>query len=190
MNGMLNDSRTQSLQKRVRRAGFTLLELIAAMTVLTILMSSITVVLRTSRQAWDSHQADLIATQTAHAVVRHIVRELREADSVVSVSASNATGDLTIRNASGVQLRWQHNTTTKQVLFTDASVSATAQVLAQNVNSLRFAAYAPDGATTTTVIEQMQFIKIDATVPVPSTGGTRSIGSWVWLRNFGRNQAE
>jgi|GEM_PF-1173062 len=173
------------------RSGFSLLELLVSMTVLTVLMTSITVVLRTSRQAWSTHQSDLLATQTAHAVVRHIVRELREADSVISVTGTTApAGDLTIRNASGTQLRWQHNTTTKQVLFTDTSISNTAQVLADNVQFVRFTAYAPDGITQTLASEQMQSLKVDVAVPLPSTGGIRSIGSWVWLRNFGRNQAE
>ncbi len=190
MNGTPRQFGAAKTSSRSRRA-FTLVELLISMTVLTALMTSISVVLRTTRQAWESHQSDLIATQTAHAVVRHIVRELREADSVVSVSAKTAAaGDLAIRDATGVALRWQHNTTTKQVLFTDASVSATAQTLAENVSLLRFTAYAPDGTTETSVIEQMQFLKIEVTVPVPSTGRTRTINSWVWLRNFGRNQAE
>lgn len=190
----LNTSLARSafrVSRRRARYGFSLLEMLVSMTVLTVLMTSITVVLRTSRQAWSSHQSDLLATQTAHAVIRHIVRELREADSVVSVTGSTApAGDLTIRDASGNQLRWQHNTTTKQVLFTDTSVSNTAQVLADNVQFVRFTAYTPNGVNQTLSTEQMQFLKVDVAVPLPSTGGIRAIGSWVWLRNFGRNQAE
>ena len=174
-----------------RRCGFTLVEMVVSMTVLVVLMTSISVVLRTSRQAWETHQTDLVAIQTAHAVLRHIVRELRESDAVLSVTAKTVTsGDLRIKDAFGNNLRWQHNSSTKQVLFSDASLGGTSQVLAENVNALKFTCYGSDGVSETTVIEQMQFMKIEVTVPVPSSGSTRTISSWVWLRSFGRSQAE
>ena len=80
------------------RSGFSLLEMVIAMTLLSIVMTAAAVVLRTGRDAWAAHENDHVRIRTAHASVRHIVRSVREATEIVTVTTGVTTNSrLTVR---------------------------------------------------------------------------------------------
>lgn len=173
------------------RSGYSLLELIVAMSLLSVLMTATSSVLRTSRQVWEAHEADLTRLRSAHAVVRHIVRETREAQEVTEVTARQPTGGrLSVRLPDGDELTWQHDATTSQVLFRQASVSSQAQVVADQIDSLEFRPILIDGTEfQPDRPERIQELTVLAGVQLPrETLVSRRAVSSVWLRAFGRNR--
>lgn len=175
------------------RGGYSLLELIVAMSLLSVVMTATSSVLRTSRQVWEAHEADLTRLRTAHAVVRHIVRQTREAKEVVAVDAGRSTGGkLTVRLTDGDELTWQHDGPSRRVLFTQASASNTAQVVAEQIRSLEFRPVLIDGQTYRPGrTDRIQEVTVLAGVTLPrETPVVRQAVAAVWLRPFGRNRTE
>ena len=179
--------------QRQPRSGYSLLELIVAMSLLSVVMTATSSVLRTSRQVWEAHEADLTRLRTAHAVVRHIVREAREAREVIAVDANQPVGaSLSVRLPDGDELTWQHDGSASRVLFTQASVSNSAQVVAEQIDSLEFrpvlidgSAYAPERT------DRIQELTVLAGTTLPrETPVTRIAVASVWLRAFGRNRGQ
>ena len=176
-----------------QRAGYSLLELIIAMSLFSVVMTVTSTVMRTSRQVWEAHEADLTRLRTAHAVCRHIVRGAREASEVVSVDANQATGSgLTVRLADGDELTWQHDGRTQRVLFTQTSVSNTPQVIAEWIDTLEFQPVLIDGQSfDDALVDRVQELTVLAGVTLPrEVPVTRQAVSSVWLRSFGRNRSE
>lgn len=180
-------------RRRLTRAGYSLLEMTIAMSLLSVVMGAVTTVLRTGGQAFEASEADQGRTRTAHSAVRHIVRAVREASDVVSVTnGQTANSQLEVKLDDGSHLVWQHNATTKQILFTDSSVSSTPSLLATDIDGLIFTAVRVDqssyDASKTDRIQALN-IEVDYSLPRETTVTRRAIGS-VWLRPFGRNRLE
>ncbi|MBI1314715.1 prepilin-type N-terminal cleavage/methylation domain-containing protein [bacterium] len=182
-----------SATRQQSRCGYSLLELIVAMSLLSVVLTATSSVLRTSRQVWEAHEADLTRLKTAHAVVRHIVREVREAQEVVDVDADQPVGGkLTVRLTDGDELTWQHDGSASRVLFTQASVSTSAQVVAEQIDSLEFRPILIDGsAFEPDKTDRIQELTVLAGVTLPrETPVTRNAVASVWLRAFGRNRSQ
>lgn len=176
-----------------QRRGYSLLELIVAMSLLTVVMTATSSVLRTSRQVWEAHEADLTRLQTAHALVRHIVREAREAREVVAVDADRPIGArLTVRLPDGDELTWRHDGSASRVLFARSSVSPSPEVVAEQIDSLEFRPALIDGsAYQPSRVDRIQELTVLAGTTLPrETPVTRSAVASVWLRAFGRNRKE
>lgn len=140
------------------------------------LMASSFVVLRSSYAAWTVHEADLDRAANAAAVLRHIVRRVRQAD---GVSAIDAGGSLTVVDEDGVTHGWSHS-------GTDVSLSVnsgSSQPVAEDIQSLTFEGYLADGVTSTTDPDDVQSIRIVVTTQQPA-GGTRTISSYAWVRSW------
>ena len=116
--------------------------------------------------------------EAAHAVVRHILRKARQAESVLSVSLpSEGAGSLSLLTSSGQTLVWSRNSSTDEVLY---GVGSATDLLGEGITNLSFTAYKADGATATTVADEIQAIKCSASVTTPT--GTRTATAWAWLR--------
>lgn len=173
-------------------AGYTLLELIMAMSLLSVITTGTSLALRSSRQAWEAFEATQTRIRTGHALVRQIIRSAREGASVVAVSGpSQRPAALTIRMGDGNQLTWRHDQNARSVLF-EQTQPVSSVVVAENIQELRFEARNADmqvyqsGAT-----DRIQHVWIEATVDAsgqPSSG--RTITGAVWIRPFGRNRPE
>jgi type II secretory pathway pseudopilin PulG len=165
------------------RRAFSLLELVVSCAMLAVLMVAVGGVLRTSRQAWEAHEADYTRLEALHATVRHIVRRVRQADAVTEVSAaSDSSGRLGVKLVDGSVVVWDHDALSNKV---DYGVTTPTSLLADNIASLRFTAYKADGVTTTTTPGDVQNLLIEASVALPrESGGTKTISSWAWIRSW------
>src|SRR5205085_2339195 len=115
---------------------FSLLELVISCAMLGVLMVAVGGVLRTSRQAWEAHEADYTRLEALHATVRHIVRNVRQADVVTEVSAaSDTSGRLGIQRTDGSIVVWDHDAATSKVNF---GVTTPTSLLADNITTLKF----------------------------------------------------
>ncbi len=163
------------------RAGTTLLELILATTLLTSMVVATAVVLRTGHVAWQANQTDAQRISSANATLRHIVRRVRQAESVAAISGpTDTSGSLSVLMPSGATLAWDHDAATREVQF---GVSTADSLLGQEISTLSFTGYEADGTTQTTVVADIQSVKCHATVELPrKTNGTRSVSCWAWLR--------
>jgi type II secretory pathway pseudopilin PulG len=163
----------------------TLLELVIASTMLAVLMTSIGVVMRTGRQAWEAHEADYTRLEGAHATLRHLVREVRQADDVSAITAStDNSGALALDMPGGDTKSWDHVGGSNQVNY-GVNVVTPVEMLATEITGLRFSGFRADGTTPATTPAEVQCIKIDVTIQLPrEVGGTRIVSSWAWVRSW------
>src|SRR2546425_2484345 len=97
----------------MKRRGLSLLEMMAATTIMAAVMGAVVVVVQSSYACWNAHESDLDIEENAYAVLSHFVREMRQAATVTAISvASNNAGSLSITNASGTAETWAISGTT------------------------------------------------------------------------------
>ncbi|MBX7168050.1 MAG: prepilin-type N-terminal cleavage/methylation domain-containing protein [Pirellulales bacterium] len=164
-----------------RRGGFTLLELVVTAALAATLGASVFVLLRTSQSAWEAHHSDLERLEGAHAAIRHLVRNIRQATAVKNISkADDADGSLSLLMPSGEIYVWQHTGT--QILF---GLNDASSLLAENIQALYFTCYTADGVTLTTDVGAVQCVDCVATVQLANTAGTlRTVRCRAWRRSW------
>src|SRR5262245_34785438 len=134
--------RTKPAHNRSRR-GISLLEMMTATTIMATLMATVVVVVRSGYAAWNAQEADIDRLENAYGVLRHVVQQLRQANSVTAISAaSSTTGSLSFLPASGAVRTWSYNSGTSEVFFNNGTSN---QVLAKTINTLNFVGYKADG---------------------------------------------
>jgi prepilin-type N-terminal cleavage/methylation domain-containing protein len=165
------------------RRGLSLLEMMVATAIMATLMSSVVVVLRSGYAIWNAQEQDIAIGESANAVLRHFVRELRQATGVTAISApSSTTGSLSFLTAAGATRTWNYNSGQSQVLFNNGTAT---QVLAPSVNELNFVGYEADGTTQSTVVDDIQVVKCTVKVTMTQGGGqTRTVSCRAWLRSW------
>jgi prepilin-type N-terminal cleavage/methylation domain-containing protein len=163
----------------MQRRGLSLLELMAATTIMATVMGAVVVVIQSSYSAWNAHEADLDVEENAYAVLNHFVREMRQAAAVTAITAaSNNAGSLSITNATGTTETWAISGTT--VSFNNGSG---AQNLATSINQLNFVGYQADGTTATTTVANIQMVKCTVQVTLSHGAGvTRTVSVDAWMR--------
>ena len=161
----------------------TLLELVIATTMLAMVLTTIGVVLRTGRLAWEAHAADYTRIEAAHATVRHILRRCRHAASVSTITPStDNSGRLALLMTDGSVEVWDHDSSTNAINY---GITTPANLLSPNIVGLRFTGYQANGTTTTTTASLVRAVRIEVTVQLPvETGGTRVVSSWAWVRSW------
>ena len=167
---------------RKSNAAFSMLELIVATAMLATVMTSVIALVRTSHTAWEAHEQDFERLENAYATLRHIVRRVRQAESVVMISApSNIAGQLTLLMPTGESQTWQRKAD-NIVYF---GVGATSDRLATFINELRFTGYKADGVTQTTNVNEIQLVECRAkTVLQHGAGEDRIVRCRAWLRTW------
>jgi prepilin-type N-terminal cleavage/methylation domain-containing protein len=175
----------QEVNRRTRtlRSGLSLLEMMVATAIMATLMSSVVVVLRSGYAIWNAQEQDIAIAESANAVLRHFVRELRQAAGVTAISApGSTTGSLSFLTAGGATRTWSYNGGQSQVLFNNGSAT---QVLAPSINELNFIGYDADGITQTTTVDDIQVVKCTVKVTMTQGGGqTRTVSCRAWLRSW------
>lgn len=169
------------------RGGLTLLELVIASSMLAIVMTSLSLVLRTARVAWDTHDNSYGAMQHAGTVATHLVRSAREARAVIELPSNG--NSLAVTLVDGRQLRWTHVANGPDgldgvVMLTDLD-SGKQSPLAYGILDLSFEGYEADGVTTATKVEDIQLVNVQVTVDTPNSAANRqTVESMVWIRSW------
>lgn len=163
-----------------RRRGFTLLEVVVTIGLMSITITSICLLLRSSAAMWEAFDSDHGRLEEAHHTVRHFIRGLRQADSVVSISAAtNTNGTITLNDVDGVPITWAR--VSDQIQYTSASSAG--NVLASKITELSFLGLKADGVTATTVPDEIRSVRITVTVALDrEAGSSRTIRCAAWLR--------
>jgi prepilin-type N-terminal cleavage/methylation domain-containing protein len=168
---------------RDARGGLSLLEMMVATAIMATLLSSVVVILRSGYAIWNAQEQDIAIAENANAVLRHFVRELRQATGVTAISApASTTGSLSFLTASGATQTWSYNSGLSQVLFNNGTAT---QVLAPSIDELNFIGYEADGATQTTTVDDIQVVKCTVKVTMTQGGGlSRTVSCRAWLRSW------
>ncbi len=166
-----------------QRGGLSLLEMMTATAIMATLMATVVVVVRSGYSAWNLQEQDLDVAENGYAVLRHFVRQVRQANSVTSISpADDNSGYLTLLDADGGTQSWTYDSGQSEVLFDDGSGS---QLLAQDIGQLSFVGYEADGVTATDVADDIQIVRCTVQVTLPHGGGvTRTVSCRAWLRSW------
>jgi len=167
-------------RSRKRRA-LTLLELIVASTLMTMMVTAVGVLLRGSYTVWSLADYDHSVLDSGYATLRHVVRNLRQAEAVSAISAAaDNSGGISLLLPSGQTVVYDHSGSTVNYGVTTAS-----NLLAENIYQLNFVGYKADGVTATTVPAEIQSVKVTVRVNLQrEVSPTRTISSWVWLRSW------
>lgn len=196
---MNTKQRSTSRNASTNRVGLTLLELIIASAMIAVVMTSVSLVLRTARTSWEASDGDYSSMHHAMTVARHFVRQCREGRMVHELGAGGKS--VTVQKSSGEILRWEYSASDSSVtlvylqptvtvpLGTAIPVSSMNVVnkvpLAYEISDLSFIGYEADGVTTTTNPEDMQLLEIRLTVPTPSKSTPMTtLSSHVWVRSW------
>ncbi len=167
------------------RRGLTLFEVMTATTMMATLMASSVVLVRSSYSVWQATEADLERAENAYAVLRHVVRNVRQASAVSAIStASDTAGSLSLLMDTGDTRLWARNAGTDQVFYGVAPSSAD-QLLVESIDELLFVGYEADGVTATTTPADIQMIHCIARITMPAGGGqSRTVSCKAWLRSW------
>jgi hypothetical protein len=165
------------------RQGLTLLELIIASAMLTTVVAGVGLVLRGMHLAWQAHEQDSKRIQAAHATLRHVVRECRQASAVTAITAPTETaGSLSVALPDGSTAVWARNSGSDEVNF---GIGAANDLLGEYIRELTFTGYAGDGVTATTTPGEIRSVECRVRVDLPrETNGSRYIRSRAWLRSW------
>ncbi len=171
-------AKTRDQQKRTAT---TLLELMVATAMMAVLMTSTVVVVRSAQTAWRAHRDDTERAESAYATLRHIVRFVRQATDVTSLTVpTDDAGELSLLLATGDTITYEASGT--NIVFHKTGYT-NSSLLADNINSLTFVGYEADATTTTTELSDIQAIEciVDFTTPL---GNSRKLSTFAWLRSW------
>ncbi len=148
---------------------------------LAALTTSCMVIVRTSYTAWNRHEDDHSQRQAGIAVLKHIVRQTRQIKAVTAVSlASDNSGSLTLLDTDGNQLVWEHDASSKEVLY---GITTATNVLATGIEELNFIGFKVDGTTQTTEVGLIHSVqcttKVNFTRPAGIEAVTTSCRAWL-----------
>jgi hypothetical protein len=155
----------------------------AATTIMAVIMTSVIVVIRSGYAVWNAYEQDLDVAENAYGVLRHFVRQMRQATAVTAISApSDTTGDLSYTTAGGITQSWSLNGGTSEVTFNNGTTTNT---LARSINQMIFEGFEADGVTPTTVVDDVQVVKCTIQVTLAQGGGTtRTVSAKAWIRSW------
>jgi len=171
---------SKSTQRRPsNRSGFSLLELLATLSLMGILATSVAMSLRTSRVVWEGYNSEAGGQQTSHAIVRQIVRRVRQATEVGSISSpSSSNGLLSITDHSGTVETW--TLVGNEVRY--GSPLAT-DLLGDGISELHFTGYEDDARTQTIVVADIRMIEIEVVTMLPRRNPPKqTLRCRAWLR--------
>jgi prepilin-type N-terminal cleavage/methylation domain-containing protein len=165
----------------MKRRGLSLLEMMAATTIMSAVMGAVVVVVQSSYACWSAHESDLDIEENAYAVLNHFVREMRQATAVTAISAASSNaGSLSVTNSSGATVTWGITGT-----IATFNPGTGAQNLATSINQLNFVGYQADGTTATTTVANIQVVKCTVQVTLSHGAGlTRTVSTIAWIRSW------
>ena len=163
----------------------TLLEMVLAMVMITIIFAAVLPQFAAIRNSWDSKQGSSEALQNGRVLMDHISRNLSKAKRITVVSASTVTnGYIQFVDNNDVNNRYDISSANSYVEYGPVG---TLSDLAGPVSSLKFTCYdvcnldAPLSPITDTNI--IRTVKVDATITnSASMGQAKTFTTWAYLR--------
>ncbi len=161
------------------RTAFSLLELIVVAALMSVIVSSVGILIRSTQTAWGAHSDDTNKLNSAHATLRHITRHLRQATAITAISgAADNSGTLSATLTDTNTHVWDHSGS--QVNY---GVTTASNLLAGSIDQLNFVGYEADGTTTTTTPADVHAVKCTVQVTLSrDNNATRTVSCWVWVR--------
>ncbi len=169
---------------QVKRSGLTLLELVIATSMLAVVMTSLSLVLRTARSAWDATDGEYAAMHHATTLARHFVRESREARSVDQFATGG--GSIRLEMSDGSLVQWSLAGATHgmdDVVLLENLTTGEAVPLARGIRGLSFTGFEANGSTIASNPQDIQLLQVQVTVDRPS-GGQQTVDAQVWVRSW------
>jgi type II secretory pathway pseudopilin PulG len=165
-----------------RRSALSLLEMMAATAIMATVTASVVVVMNTGFAVWTANEADIDVLENGYGVLRHFVRQMRQATAITAITAAgNTQGSLSFTTAAGATCTWARNASS-DVYFNNGTSN---QLLAKGITSLTFTGYKADGVTASTTVGEIQVIQCQAQVTLPRGGGvTRTLTTRAWVRTW------
>jgi type II secretory pathway pseudopilin PulG len=166
-----------------RRLALSMIEMIAATAIMATLMVSVVVLVSSGYGVWTAFEQDIDVSENAYAALRHIVRQLRQADAITAISApSDTAGYLSYLSADAVTRTWSFDSSSDQILFNNGSGD---QLLARSIDQLTFVGYKADGVTQTIVPNEIHLVKCTIQVTLAHGGGVpQTVSSAAWIRSW------
>lgn len=151
------------------------------MSMLAIISTASMALVRTSYTAWNRHDDDQSQRREALALQRHLGRHIRQATSVMEISASSdVSGNISLLMSTGEVYVWDHNATTKEVLF---GIDTATSVLATDIEELSFTGFSADGTTEVAEVGLVHavtpLVKYNLSRPTGNVTYTTSCQSWL-----------
>ncbi len=164
------------------RRGLSLLEMMAATAIMATLTASVVVVMNTGYAAWTAREADIDVLENGYGVIRHFVRQMRQATNVSAITAvGNTQGSLSLTTVAGATCVWARDASSN-VYYNNGTSN---QLLAKGINSLTFTGYKADGVTATTTVTDIQVVQCQLQVTLPRGAGvTRTLSTRAWIRTW------
>ncbi len=165
-----------------RRAGFTLVEMIAATAMLAVLTTSSFALVRTANDAWRRHRDDSQSRREAIAALQHVVRRARQATLVTAIStAADTSGLLTLQMADGTSALWDHDGGASQVLYGTMTAN---NLLAENITQANFIGLTASGLAQTTDPAKIHAVRCQVTYSLSRPTGpiNETVSCTAWIR--------
>ncbi len=159
-----------------------MLELTVTTAILALVATASMTLVRTAHTVWNRHDDDQSQRQQAAAVLRHICRHVRQARAVMAISsAADNSGTLSLLMPSGDTYVWDHNASTKEVIF---GIDTASSLLAHGIEELNFRAAKVDGLTLVTEVGFIHSILCTVKFNLARPAGNEliTLSSQAWLR--------
>jgi type II secretory pathway pseudopilin PulG len=160
----------------------SLLEMMAATAIMATVTASIVVVMNTGYAVWNAQEADLDVLENGYGVLRHFVRQMRQATGITAIpAAGNPQGSLSFTTAAGATCTWARNSSS-DVYYNNGTSN---QLLAKGITSLAFTGFKADGVTATTTVTDIQVVQCQVQIVLPRGAGvTRTLTARAWIRSW------
>lgn len=156
--------------------------MMAATAIMATLTASVVVVMNSGYTAWTAREADIDVLENGYGVIRHFVRQMRQATQITAITAAgNTQGSLSSTTVTGAACTWARDASSN-VYYNNGTSN---QLLAKGINSLTFTGYKADGVTATTTITDIQVVQCQLQITLPRGAGvTRTLSTRAWVRTW------
>jgi len=156
--------------------------MMAATAIMATVTASVVVVMNTGYAVWNAQEADIDVLENGYGVLRHFVRQMRQATAITAITASsNTQGNLSYSTAAGATCTWARNAS-NDVYYNNGTSN---QLLAKGITSMTYTGYKADGVTTTTTVTDIQVVQCQLQIVLSRGAGvTRTLSTRAWVRTW------
>ena len=180
---------TGAAPRAITLPAITLLEMVIALAIMTIIFAAVVPQFRVINNSWDSKQGNAEVLQNGRVLIDHITRNLSKAVKITAVSDSSETnGFIEFEDNDGNSLRYDIAANN----YVEFGPVGGLSDLAGPVSTLQFTCYdGNDFESATTDVNSIRFVNVQTILPNPAAiGQDKTFTTWVYLRANGNNQTQ